>query len=78
MFHAIMQCLCDTHIRFARAAVPDRLEVHHSRLAVVMCMLMIVAVGIAMIVAVSFRVVVAVVFCRKRQCVFLSAVTFGR
>lgn len=75
----MLLCLCDTHIRFARAAITNRLEVHHSRLAaVVMCMLMIVAVGIAMIVAVSMRVVVAVVFCRKRQCVFLSAVTFGR
>lgn len=70
--------ICDTHVRFVRAAVPDRLEVHHGRLAVVMRMLMVVAVGIAMAVAVSsMRVIVAVVFCREGQRVFLSGVALG-
>lgn len=63
---------CDTYIRPARAAVPDGLEVYHGRLAVVMRMLMVVAVGIAMVVTVTMRVVVAVMLCRERQCVFLS------
>lgn len=63
MSHVKMDHLCYTHIRFARAAVSDRLEVHHGRLAVVMRMLVIVAMGFAMAVAVSMRVVVAMVFC---------------
>lgn len=53
---------CDTYIRSAGTAVPDRLEVHHGRLAVVMRMLMVMAMGFPMFVAVSVRVIVAVVF----------------
>lgn len=66
MSHVKMNYLCYTHIRSARAAVPDRLKVHHGRLAVVMRVLVIVAVGFAMVVAVSMRVIVAMVFCRGR------------
>lgn len=70
-----MVILCDTYVRPARAAVPDGLEVHHGRLAVVMCMLMVVAVSFPMVVTVAMRVIVAVMLCRERQYVFLSGVT---
>lgn len=63
MFRVITQYPCDAYVRSARAAVPDRLKVHHGRLAVIMRMLMVVAMGFAMFVAVSVRVIVAVVFC---------------
>lgn len=65
-------------IRLARAAVSDRLEIHHGRLAVVMCVLMtvavIVTVGFTVFVPVAMRVIVPMVFYQKRQCVSSSGV----
>lgn len=61
------------YVRFARAAVPDRLEIHHGRLAVIMCVLMtvtvIVTVGFTVFVPVAMRVIVPMVFYQERQCV---------
>jgi len=80
MYHVRLR---DTYVCLARAAVPDRFQVHYGGLAVVVSVLMtvsmIVTMSFAMVVAVAaMRVVVPVVLCRERQCVSFSSVMVRR